>query len=162
MAKQFALALVPTLKLHLLASGAMVYIAGYLWCMLQAFGDDPTLHAQMDWAVNSLSLTNFMINPNPTYCHGLSMQLELWRMLSTIPRYRNLAIKRAAQIVLILQLLQQRLEGKIVWSSDEPEIITPDLWIGFLGPAVALALWASGRQDALLSSSWLSSCANPK
>jgi serine/threonine protein kinase len=137
-------------------------IAGYLWCMLQAFGDDPTLHAQMDWAVNSLSLTNFMINPNPTYCHGLSMQLELWRMLSTIPRYRNLAIKRAAQIVLILQLLQQRLEGKIVWSSDEPEIITPDLWIGFLGPAVALALWASGRQDALLSSSWLSSCANPK
>jgi len=135
-------------------------LQGYLWCMLQAFGDDPALRKQIDWAVNGLNQANFMINPNPTYCHGLSAQLELWRMLSAITRYRNLAIKRATHIVSVLRLLQQRLEGKIVWSSDEPEIITPDLWLGFLGPATALALHAASRADALLSSSFLRDCAS--
>ncbi len=42
-------------------------------------------------------------------------------------------------------------EGRCAWTSDDPAIVTPDLWVGFLGPASALARHAAGLRDALLS-----------
>ncbi|MGH9966453.1 MAG: lanthionine synthetase LanC family protein [Pyrinomonadaceae bacterium] len=134
--------------------------AGYLWCLLQAFGDNSALQAEIDWA--AYAFVDATTNPidNPTYCHGLSGYLELWRMLAALPRYRSLALQRASRVAATLRLLCQRLQRHSVWCSEEPKVITPDLWIGFLGPATALALHAVGGRAPLLSASWLSSCAS--
>jgi hypothetical protein len=51
--------------------------------------------------------------------------------------------------------------GNCLWVSDDPDVITPDLWVGFLGPATALALHASGSPWPLLSAEWLTTCSNP-
>jgi serine/threonine protein kinase len=134
--------------------------AGYLWSILQSFGDHPALREQIDWATHIFA----SVNPlgNVTYCHGLSGQLELWRMLQSIPRYQELAKHRSAKVAATLRLLHQRIEGQCIWCSEKPDVITPDLWIGFLAPASALAIYTTNRKDALLSSTWLRTCADSK
>jgi len=126
---------------------------GLLWCLLAGAGKDPELRAAIDWAAHASWNTPHAANP--TYCHGLAGQLETWRLLSTVPRHRDEAQRRARRCAAALRLTCQRSERCIVWASDDPRISTPDLWLGFLGPATALALEAAGREDALLSSSWL-------
>jgi lantibiotic modifying enzyme len=134
-------------------------IVGYLWCLLQACGDSSSMTEEIDWAVKTLSTAMSMPIGDPTYCHGISGQLEVWHCLSAIPRYRDTSTLHAAHLVRTLRLLHQRIEGKSVWCSDDPRIITPDLWIGFLAPATALALHAIGYRGALLSGRWLKTCA---
>jgi serine/threonine protein kinase len=131
-------------------------LAGYLWCMLYAFGDESALREEIDWAVHGFSAAAPI--DNPTYCHGLAGQLELWRMLMALPRYQKTATNRAAMVAKALRLQSVRIEGKCVWYSEDPFTLTPDLWIGFLGPASALALYAYGTQEPLISSSWLKLC----
>ncbi len=136
--------------------------AGYLWCLLQAFGESSTLQTEIDWAARIFAEATANPIDNPTYCHGLSGNLELWRMLATLPRYRKLATRRAAGIAATLRLLCQRLRKCTVWCSEEPKVITPDLWIGFLAPATALALYAVDCYSPLLSASWLRNCSSAK
>lgn len=131
--------------------------AGYLWCMLQTFGDDPSLRNEIDWAVSAFA-TSLPVG-NPTYCHGLSGQMELWRMLSDIPRFSRRAESRTSELYHALRLMHRRLQGFSVWGSEESQIVTPDLWVGFLGPATALALSQFGCPDPLLSGAWLKSAA---
>jgi lantibiotic modifying enzyme len=133
-------------------------VGGVLWSLLLGFGDDPKLQREIDWAVDILTSAPSVSVDSPTYCHGLAGHLELWRMLSAVPRYRNLALKRARLAASALRLLFQRSNGRSMWSSEEPKIVTPDLWIGFLGPATALALYAIDSEVALLSGAWLKSC----
>ena len=133
--------------------------AGYLWCLLQAFGDEPTLAAQIDWAVGVLAELPAVLATNPTYCHGLAGLLELWRMVSAVARHRAVALDRLASVEATLRLTCARSGGQTYWCSDDPTVVTPDLWIGFLAPATALALHATGRRAALLSEEWLSECA---
>jgi hypothetical protein len=133
-------------------------VAGYLWCMLHSFGDDARLIKEIDWAANVLQEAATV--GTPTYCHGLAGQLELWRMLEEVPRWRAVAATYAAKAVRALRALHHRVDNLAVWCSDDPAITTPDLWIGFLGPATALALHAARVNGALLSSRWLRSCAN--
>jgi len=81
-------------------------------------------------------------------------------MWSAIPRFEGLAPARAGKIVRALRLLNEKQQGLTAWCSDDPAITTPDLWIGFLGPATALALHAAGHTAPLLSSRWLTACAS--
>lgn len=132
-------------------------VAGYLWAILQGLGDDPELADATDWAVACLSEAPTV--GTATYCHGVAGQLELWCMLQRVPRYRMLANARANKAARALQILQQEVGGHGIWVSDDPDVITPDLWIGFLGPATALAMHAAGSRSALLSKEWLAACA---
>jgi serine/threonine protein kinase len=133
-------------------------VAGYLWSILQSFGDDPDLQTEIDWAV--AVLRNSMTAGTPTYCHGLAGRLELWRMLRGIPRFQVLAAAQAGKTARALRLLHHKREHKVCWHSDDPRITTPDIWIGFLGPATALVLHAENSTLPLCSGAWLATCAN--
>jgi hypothetical protein len=128
-------------------------VAGYLWAILQSLGDDPDLREEIDWAVGVLRQTPAAATP--TYCHGLAGHLELWQMLAAIPRHREIARKQAGKAARALRLLHHELDGRVAWCSDDPQMTTPDLWIGFLGPASALAMHAAGIEAALVSPQWL-------
>ncbi|QEH31579.1 Serine/threonine-protein kinase PknA [Aquisphaera giovannonii] len=130
--------------------------AGYLWCLLQALGDDPRSSPAVDRAASAFRRASMV--RNPTFCHGLAGQLELCRMLGALPRHEGWAARRGARIEAVLRLLQQRRGGGVVWSSEDPEVITPDLWVGFLGPAAALAMGTRPGHAPLLSGPWLREC----
>ena len=49
----------------------------------------------------------------------------------------------------------QRRKGLSAWSSEDPQVFTPDLWLGFLGPASSLAMHTADHRGALLSRTWL-------
>ncbi|WP_449433232.1 class III lanthionine synthetase LanKC N-terminal domain-containing protein [Pseudomonas putida] len=131
-------------------------VAGYLWAMFNGLGDDPALRVEIDWAVGVFA--GAMSVGTPTYCHGLAGQLELWRLLQHIPRFQPMAQARAGKVANALRLMHSKVQGRCTWHSDDPGIVTPDLWVGFLGPATALALHASGSAHALLSAPWLAQC----
>lgn len=134
-------------------------VAGFLWSMLAGVGDDPSLREEIDWAVDILA--NAPSVGTATYCHGLAGQLELWRMLHAVPRFAALARTRAHRVVRALRCMHLKRDGRCVWASDDPTIVTPDLWIGFLGPACALAMHATGATHALWSPAWLGRVARP-
>ena len=134
-------------------------VAGYLWTILNGIGDHPELRGEIDWAVDAL--TRAPSAGTPTLCHGLAGHLELWQMLQAVPRFAALARSRARKVAHALRCLHVKVDGRCVWTSDDPAIITPDLWIGFLGPASALARHAAGVRDALLSSPGLARIASP-
>lgn len=134
-------------------------VAGYLWCMLQSFGDDPRLRTEIDWAVDCVRAAPAA--GTPTYCHGLAGQLELWRMVRSIPRHRDLADARAERVARALRIVHHKQDARCTWISDDPAVTTPDLWIGFLGPASALAMHVAGTDLPLLSGAWLAHCASP-
>jgi len=134
-------------------------IAGYLWCMLLAFGDSRQLAPAIDWSLERCAQTKSL--GTPVYCHGVAGELELWRMVGRYPRLRSGAARRAQRATSVLRLELRRERGHCVWGSEDPEVLRPDLWVGFLGPASALALYAQRSSDALLSASWLRRCATP-
>ena len=131
--------------------------AGYLWALLNGLGDDPALRTEIDWAVTTLSASSS--TGTSTYCHGLAGQLEIWHMLETVPRFQTFAHDRARKVARALRITHVKVGTRCAWLSDDREVITPDLWIGFLGPASALAKHSAGVGDALLSVSWLAACA---
>ena len=133
--------------------------AGYLWCALVGFGDEPRLRDAIDWSAERFFASAILTSP--VYCHGLAGQLDLCRLLEQIDRYRALAQNRAALLVGALRLLAERRRGDVVWTSEEPETITPDLWVGFLGPAVALARHAAAADGSLFSPEWFVACSEP-
>lgn len=135
-------------------------VAGYLWCMLLAFGDDDRLAAAIDWSVEKCAGAKSL--GNPTYCHGMAGELELWRLVGKYPRLTANAASRADRAAVGLRLQVRREGGHCVWVAEDPKVLTPDLWVGFLGPASALSLHALRVSDPILSSVWLRSCASPK
>jgi hypothetical protein len=132
-------------------------IAGYLWCMLTSVGDHARLASAIDWSAEQCAGAG--LSSGVSYCHGLAGELELWRLCQKFPRLSNAANPLAERTVAALRLLLRREEGLILWSSEDPNVVTPDLWVGFLGPASALALYAQNSKEPLLSAQWLSSCA---
>ena len=135
-------------------------IAGYLWCMLVAFGDDPRLRQAIDWSLDKCAAAK--PSGSPVYCHGTAGELELWRLIGGYPRLAQGAASRADRAAWGLRFRLRREGGLCVWGAEDPEILTPDLWVGFLGPATALALYARCVTEPLLSVSWLRSCASSK
>jgi len=123
--------------------------AGYLWCMLQAFGDDAALRMPIDWALRAL--VDVPLLANPGYCHGMAGQLDLWCLLARYPRLAEIARPRAALAAQLTEQLGFRTDNAWAWPADEPDQIRPNLWSGTLGPACALALLQRGEWDTLLS-----------
>ncbi|QDT85312.1 Serine/threonine-protein kinase PknL [Gimesia chilikensis] len=139
------------------ATGAWCHgVAGYLWCILQSVGDHEALRTEIDWAVERL--TDSPAVGTPTYCHGLAGQLELWMMLRELPRFQDLAAQRAHRVSKALQILCDENGATCAWVSDDPEVTTPDLWVGFSGPASALAKYSAQITSPLLSGGWLKVC----
>lgn len=134
--------------------------AGYLWCMLQAFGDDASLRAPIDWAVRTLVEVPLLAKPG--YCHGMAGQIDLWSMLARYPRLAGIAKPRAALAAQLTEQLGFRSTGAWAWSGDEPDEVCPDLWTGALGPACALALFQRAQGDALFSPETLAGMFAPK
>lgn len=134
--------------------------AGYLWCMLQAFGDHVGLRAPVDWAVRALLQVPLLANPG--YCHGMAGQLDLWIMLARYPRLAEIAKPRAALAAQLTEQLGVRADNAWAWPADEPDQIGRDLWSGTLGPACALALLQGGRGDSLFSVATLAAIFAPQ
>lgn len=130
--------------------------AGYLWSMLVSSLDISLLRDEIDWAV--VTLGELPVIGTATFCHGLAGQAELWRMLASHPVYGAFAETMAGKAVTALKALRDRENG--CWISDDPGIVSPDLWVGFTGPAAALAMLAAREEDALLSERFLSRCAS--
>jgi lantibiotic modifying enzyme len=135
-------------------------IAGYLWCMLLAFGDDHRLKTAIDWSVQKCAEARSV--GSPVYCHGVAGELELWSVVGRHPRLAEGAAGFASRAASVLRLQMRRKGALAVWGADEPETISPDLWVGFLGPANALALHARRINDPLFSGAWLRTCSSPR
>ena len=135
-------------------------VAGYLWCMLLAFGDDDRLRAAIDWSLEKCAAAKS--SGNPVYCHGMAGELELWRLIGKYSRLAGNASPRADRVAAGLRFQLRRESGLCVWGAEDPQVLTPDFWVGFLGPASALSLYAVRVSDPILSGVWLRSCASPK
>jgi hypothetical protein len=135
--------------------------AGFLWCLLQSSHD----LAVRDTAILESFATKFdrgmPLLANPSMCHGVGGILETCRMLRVLPSHCDQASRQIGRLVGILRLLHHAYQGATVWSSDQPAVVTADLWVGFLGPAVQLALAANGSSAAVISPGWLQRCASP-
>ena len=135
-------------------------VAGYLWCMLSAFGDNDRLAAAIDWSLEKCAEAKS--SGSPVYCHGMAGELELWRLIGKYPRLASDAASRADRAAAGLRLHLRREDGLCIWGAEDPQVFTPDLWVGFLGPASALSLHAMRVSDPILSGTWLRSCASQK
>jgi hypothetical protein len=134
--------------------------AGYLWCMLHAFGDHPTLRSPIDWALRALLDTPLLASPG--FCHGMAGQLDVWSVLARYPRLADIAGRRAALAAQLLEQLGCRIDNGWAWPADEPDQIRPAFWTGTLGPACALALFQRGESDTVFSRQTLASIFAPQ
>jgi lantibiotic modifying enzyme len=134
-------------------------VEGYLWCMLFSPDYHFIFKEEIAWAVNTFK--KIIPISNPTCCHGIAGQLEVWRMLGNIPEYRNIADLKAKKAAEALRLLHQKQNGNIVWHSEDYKIVTPDLWVGFLGTACSSCLYSTGIRQSIFSSAWLKKCSMP-
>jgi Lanthionine synthetase C-like protein/Protein kinase domain len=128
-------------------------VAGYLWVLAQLKPLPHSLRDAFEWA-----LQRFLEAPtlsSPTYCHGLAGQLELCAMLDGHAKHRTELRRKVGVLVETLRSLQITDHEGLRWNAEHPQTITPDLWVGFLGPATALARWATGHTGALLSPGWI-------
>jgi serine/threonine protein kinase len=121
--------------------------AGYLWSMLQTFGDHLSLRDPIDWAFRAF--TEVPLIGNASYCHGMAGQLDLWNMLVRHQRFSRIASQRASLAARLLEHLGFRLNNSWAWPSNESGQIRCDLWTGTLGPTCALALFEKGNPDSL-------------
>lgn len=130
--------------------------AGLLWAMLSAFPDASGLEEEVAWGVEALHRTPAI--GSPTYCHGIAGQLELWRMISRLPAYAEVSKRQIAKVARALRI-QWGSGDHGLWASDDLAVTTPDLWVGFMGPASALALLSTDIRRPLLSGEVLRHCA---
>jgi hypothetical protein len=135
-------------------------VAGYLWCLLSAVGDEKQLQPAIAWCVDQCSSTKSI--GSPVYCHGMAGELELWRLVGKYPHLYQGVSERSRTAANVLRLQVQRSDGLSIWASESPKRFTPDLWVGFLGPATALALYSQNKPAPLLSGTWLTTCASDR
>jgi len=121
--------------------------AGYLWSILQTFGDHPSLRNPIDWAFRAF--VEVPLLGNASYCHGMAGQLDLWNMLARHQRFSRIATYRAALAARLLEHIGFRFNNSWAWPWDGSGQIRSDLWTGALGPACALALFQKGNTDTL-------------
>jgi tRNA A-37 threonylcarbamoyl transferase component Bud32 len=140
-------------------------VAGYLWCLLQSFPSDGDLRPALLWATRALNATSRDADL-PTMCHGLAGMLEVsamaraWAMAHGSRPDVQRSTDQCNSIAFNLRCLQQPFRQATVWSSEDPAEVTPDLWVGFLGPVVALHRYARGDCDSMLSGSALARLAH--
>ncbi|MGX1095956.1 hypothetical protein RKD47_006722 [Streptomyces albogriseolus] len=136
-------------------------VAGYLWCLLQASANpEAAIVGARELAAAAFNRATPVLD-NPTMCHGLAGVIETWRLLGGVHEHYAEARRRVDQLAGYLRLLHHTQAGATVWSSERPSVVTPDLWVGFLGPATQLALASTGSVESILSPNWLRQCAAP-
>jgi serine/threonine protein kinase len=131
-------------------------VEGYLWCLI--FNEEfiPYFTEEIEWCVNILKDAS-IIN-NPSLCHGLAGQLELWKMLSKIKEYKKISNSQIVEILHVLKIMHVKKKRAIIWTADEPTVISPDLWVGFLGVLSSASHLMSGNTSSFLSEKWLKKC----
>jgi len=92
---------------------------------------------------------------NPTLCHGVAGELELWNTISGLPAYREFAGPKAARAARKLRALHCQQAGLTVWPSEDPRVFTPDLWVGFMGAAVTLAAFGGQKRCSIFDAALL-------
>jgi tRNA A-37 threonylcarbamoyl transferase component Bud32 len=122
--------------------------AGLSWC-LEQLPDLSVLDDVRRWAANGVLSAGAVLS-DPTLCHGTAGSLEAYRLLCDRDR--------AHEAAEVLRLTRQQTPFGSVWGSESPTTVTPDLWVGFLGPATQLALLSVGVDEPLISPSWLRRC----
>jgi tRNA A-37 threonylcarbamoyl transferase component Bud32 len=76
-------------------------------------------------------------NVGPTQCHGIAGNIEF--MLDMYQMTRNdQFLNDAYCLARILETFSRERNGRLVWLSDAPRIITPDYMVGYAGVAVCL------------------------
>jgi serine/threonine protein kinase len=131
-------------------------VAGFLWSVIQAFPANSSLLPTIEWGVECLRRATPVVDL-ASVCHGLSGILETWCMIGGwaarkgFESLRTEADATSARIARALRLTSQEISGACVWSAEDPGEITPDLWVGFLGPAVALSRFSSGDTTSMVS-----------
>jgi len=124
-------------------------LTGLSWCLEQVAADLPVLADARAWAAGRVVAAGPALG-DPTMCHGTSGSLETFRLIGSTAASDDAAA--------VLRIVQQSVPGGLGWSSEDPSVATPDLWVGLLGPATQLALLERGSRDALVSPSWLRDC----
>jgi hypothetical protein len=128
-------------------------LGGYLWCILQGEQRPEKLDDAIQWCANRL--INAPASGSTSYCHGISGRLEILRMMSALPRYSEQALKARNQCAAAICLSKITIKGKVNWPCEDGELISPELWNGFLAPMSALALDDADVRAAMMSSKWL-------
>jgi serine/threonine protein kinase len=135
-------------------------VAGYLWCLLQSCPDDAKTQDGIIWSVRCL-MNSTPLADLTCLCHGLAGMLETWSLVGQwATRQGNPSLAESSsrfmnQVAHGLLCLAQDRGRDTVWGAEDPNEITPDLWVGFLGPSVALSHYGWGRCGAILSSEML-------
>lgn len=110
---------------------------------------------------------NFRSVDNPSLCHGVSGRIDFLMTLQDldlpfVDRERlskliqsHLALLETMKIPFtsdseIGKVIDNGEEGEI-WTSDMPNLTTPDLWVGFLGPIVTIQKWRNKDFASILS-----------
>jgi serine/threonine protein kinase len=131
-------------------------VAGFLWCLLQGFPDRDELGEPIKWAIQSLHRTTPIIDLAPM-CHGLAGTLDTWNLIAGWSSFvgdkkiESRANNIRDRLVHSLRCVAQEYRGGLVWGSEDATEITPDLWVGFLGPTVTVSNYGVGRCSAVMS-----------
>jgi hypothetical protein len=135
---------------------------GLLWCLGQMIdgGHGLTVRQRAQLERILLRVTQARRYDNPTLCHGVAGQLETLQMLAAHPAFIDFspeltrAFHHARDVVRALRH-RSLAPDTAPWASEDPDTFTPDLWVGFLGPACALLKAHLNEPAPLLSVAWL-------
>ena len=129
---------------------------GYLWCAINGLEFNTLCQEILQWGLEEVCQSTSL--GNATYCHGLAGELEFWRLLQGSSEHSQLAENQMYATIRKLRILSYRKQNMITWMSDIQGSFTPDLWVGFLGPATSLAMCLAGRKESILSLAWIREC----
>jgi hypothetical protein len=124
-------------------------VAGYLWCLLLSNNRSSRLAREQHWATNAFLTAAERGVGNPTFCHGLAGNLEIMRLLNGTQPSHRVQVDAAATVRMMRLLIERHPELGVVWCSEEPLDVTPDLMVGFLGPAVQFTLYSRGQSRSM-------------
>jgi lantibiotic modifying enzyme len=128
-------------------------LLGYAWAISQLKDRSPFLQLQLSFSEIILAKTELL---DPTMCHGIAGVLDTIRLLKTtgdLPA-EKLESAELSYCDLLESMAQEHRDWKL-FSSENPRVFTPDLWIGHLGAAVSLLMSRRELNYGMLSAEWL-------
>ena len=125
-------------------------LIGYIWVIGQLELSDQVIFSnEINVCLKLLNETDLPLNP--TICHGLAGVLEAYMGLIQNPTYSEIALEKCKLIEHLLFELSQTNKQGLVWSSESPDLITPDFMVGFSGTASVLSQYYSKYYTPTLS-----------
>ncbi len=131
-------------------------VGGYVWVLAQLDEIPHGLRGAYEWS-KKMFLDSIGYHSS-TLCHGMAGQLETLRLIENQSQ-DDLSQEKATLSLLLKENLVK--DGEFVtWFSESPNLISPDLWVGFLGPSCSLTLFSRDYKYPLLSPENLCSLAD--